>query len=86
MLRIRRRFQTEGGVHISVVDDIWALIFFKGTEMTAFQIAELFNRERKWVFHTYKTKQYNLNADFVNGLQALGYELKLVKKEPPQQR
>lgn len=66
---------------MGVTDAIWAAIYYKvGLDLTAEQVAGLFNRERKWIFAVSKTRQFKLNKDFEKGLAGLGYELKLIKK------
>lgn len=68
---------------MGVTDDIWAVIYYKvGLDLTAEQVAGLFNRERKWIYAVSKTRQFKLNKDFEKGLAVLGYELKLIKKKP----
>lgn len=48
------------------------------------ELAGKFNRSRKWVFQSKWGISYKLNYDFLVGLDALGYQLKLVKKEEQQ--
>lgn len=45
-------------------------------------VAKIFNKERKWVIaHKLAPLNFVVDADLICGLNALGYELKIVKKQ-----
>lgn len=64
-----------------IIDDIANLIEQESKRITGKRVAKLFNKERKWVTYTKNGCNVVLNTDFVAGLDALGYELVLQRKE-----
>ena len=64
-----------------VLDDIADVICEARKKITAKKIASLFNKERKWVLSAQCGCSMRLDYNLVAGLNALGYELKLVRKE-----
>ena len=64
-----------------ILDDIADVIIEARRTKTAKEIARLFSKERKWVFFAQEGCNLRLDYNLVSGLNALGYELKLVKKK-----
>ena len=51
-------------------------------QMPAYKIAELFNRERKWVYEKKSAcNKLIVDTDFLVALDGLGYEIVIQKKE-----
>lgn len=64
-----------------IIEDIANLIERESKRITGKRVAKLFNKERKWVTNTKCGCSVKLDTDFVAGLDALGYELVLQRKE-----
>lgn len=63
-----------------VTEDISNLITELRKKYIATKVAEIFERERKWVYCVENGCSFRLDYKFIAGLSSLGYELKLVKK------
>lgn len=67
---------------MKIFDDINDLFhsLFRGGK-TAAEIGHIFGYERKWVYQRTQLNSFVINDKFIAGLDALGYELILRKKE-----
>lgn len=64
-----------------IIDDIANLLERESNRITGKRVAKLFNKERKWLWYNKMGYSYKIDTDFVAGLDALGYELVLQRKE-----
>lgn len=63
-----------------IIDDLANLFEKKRKEgVRDNKMAEIFNKERKWVIMARYGYSYKIDYNFVAGLRCLGYELKLVE-------
>ena len=60
-------------------DDISDLFYRLHSDKKAEDIAKPFNRDRKFIYFRQQGLPFNLNYDFIAGLNYYGYDLKLVK-------
>lgn len=63
-----------------ILTDIEELISSLRKKYTVKKIADIFERERKWVYSVENGCNIKLDLKFIAGLSSLGYELILVKK------
>lgn len=64
-----------------IFEDIATLFTQLNSKQSATKIAALFNKDHRWVHKLQNKGSFILNDDFVKGLNAIGYDIKLVKKE-----
>ena len=62
-----------------ILDEVADLFEELNKEKTCKQIANTFDKERKWVSWMKLGYSFKVDAEFVAGLKEYGYELKLVK-------
>ncbi len=66
---------------MDIITQIQNLMFSLHAKKNASEVAQIFNRERKWFYTRQWAESFVINADFVAGLDSLGYQLVLRKKE-----
>ena len=66
---------------MGIIEDIQELFYSLHAKKTAAEIAQIFNRERKWVYYREQTEVLVIDYDFIAGLNSLGYEIVLRKKD-----
>ena len=64
-----------------ISDDLSELISHELSHRTAADLAREFNREKKFVYYLENGSSFRCDPDFVCGLNGLGYELRLVKRD-----
>ena len=66
---------------MKIIADIQALFYSLHAKKTAAQISAIFGYERKWLYHRQWAESCVINDKFIAGLDSLGYEIVLMKKE-----
>ena len=67
---------------MKIIDDINNLFHsLLGGGKTASEVSHIFDYERKWVYQRAQLNSFVVNDRFIAGLDRLGYELVLRKKE-----
>lgn len=66
---------------MKIIDDINSLFYTLHAKKNAAEIAHVFGYERKWVYQRQQLNSFVVNDRFIAGLNSLGYELVLRKKE-----
>ena len=67
---------------MKIIDDINNLFHsLLGGGKTASEVSRIFGYERKWVYQRTQLNSFVVNDRFIAGLDCLGYELVLRKKE-----
>ena len=64
-----------------IFEDIANLFTQLNNIQSANKIASIFNKDHRWVHKLQNRGSFILNDDFVKGLNAVGYDIKLVKKD-----
>lgn len=64
-----------------ITEDINALMHELHRDKTADKISRIFGYERKWLYNRQFANSFVVNDKFIAGLNSLGYELVLRKKE-----
>ena len=66
---------------MGIFEDIQKLFYSLHAKKTAAEISKIFNRERKWVYCREQIDAFVVDYDFIAGLNSLGYEIVLRKKD-----
>ena len=64
-----------------ITEDINSLMYELQKNKTAAEISRIFVYERKWLYSRQYANSFVINDKFIAGLNSLGYELVLRKKE-----
>lgn len=63
-----------------IFEQLSDIIRLAGCKKTDTQLARMFNRERKWILEKRNScNGFMVNTDFICGLRALGYDIKIIK-------
>ena len=65
---------------MKIIEEINNLFYFLLSKKTATEISRIFGYERKWVYVRQQANSFVINDKFIAGLNELGYELILRKK------
>lgn len=64
-----------------IFEDIASLFTQLNNLQSAAKIGSLFNKDYRWVHKLQHKGSFILNDDFVKGLNTIGYDIKLIRRE-----